>query len=60
VAPEVAETALEALQRLPLGRDAAIIGRVEQGEPGRVRMRTSVGGMRMIEMLAGEQLPRIC
>ncbi|MGE3260038.1 MAG: hydrogenase expression/formation protein HypE [Geobacter sp.] len=60
VAPEVAETALEALQRLPLGRDAAIIGRVEQGEPGRVRMRTCVGGMRVVEMLAGEQLPRIC
>jgi len=60
VAPDRAEAALEALRRLPLGRDAAIIGRVEQGEPGRVRMRTAVGGMRMIEMLAGEQLPRIC
>jgi len=60
VAPEVAETALEVLRQLPLGRDAAIIGRVEQGEPGRVRMRTRVGGMRMIEMPAGEQLPRIC
>ena len=60
VAPDRAEAALEALRRLPLGRDAAIIGRVEQGEPGRVRMQTAVGGMRMIEMLAGEQLPRIC
>jgi hydrogenase expression/formation protein HypE len=60
VAPDRAEEALQALRRLPLGCEAAIIGRVEQGEPGRVRMRTRVGGMRMIEMLAGEQLPRIC
>lgn len=60
VAPDRAEAALEALRRLPLGREAAIIGTVEQGEPGRVRMQTSVGGMRLVEMLAGEQLPRIC
>jgi hydrogenase expression/formation protein HypE len=43
-----------------LGQQAAIIGTVEAGEPGRVRMRTTVGGMRVVEMLAGEQLPRIC
>jgi len=60
VAPDVADEALAALHRQPLGQDAAIIGRVEQGEPGRVRMQTTVGGMRLIEMLAGEQLPRIC
>ena len=60
VAPELAEQALAALRQHPLGQDAAIIGTVEQGEPGRVRMQTTVGGMRMIEMLAGEQLPRIC
>lgn len=60
VAPEMADVALASLRRHPLGREAAIIGRVEQGESGRVRMRTRVGGMRLIEMLAGEQLPRIC
>lgn len=60
VAPESADKALSVLRSHPLGRAAAIIGTVEQGEPGRVRMQTSVGGMRMIEMLAGEQLPRIC
>lgn len=60
VAPEAAEPLLEAMQQHPLGAQAAIIGTVEDGEPGRVRMRTVVGGMRIVEMLAGEQLPRIC
>ncbi len=60
VAAEVAEPLLAAMRRDPLGYQAAIIGTVEAGEPGRVRMRTCVGGMRIVEMLAGEQLPRIC
>ncbi len=60
VSPEVAEPLLAAMQQHPLGAQAAIIGTVEDGEPGRVRMRTTVGGMRIVEMLAGEQLPRIC
>lgn len=60
VAPEAAGAVLQRMQQHPLGRQAAIIGTVESGEPGRVRMRTTVGGMRVMEMLAGEQLPRIC
>ena len=60
VAPEAADALLENMKRHPLGQQAAIIGIVEAGEPGRVRMRTVVGGMRVVEMLAGEQLPRIC
>lgn len=60
VAPEAAEAAVAALRSDPLGLEAAVIGEVEQGEAGRVRMRTRVGGLRLIEMLAGEQLPRIC
>lgn len=60
VAAEAADRVLERMQRHPLGKQAAIIGTVEAGEAGRVRMKTCVGGMRMIEMLAGEQLPRIC
>lgn len=60
VAPEMADEALYAIKSHPLGADAAIIGTVEQGEKGRVRMKTSAGGMRLVEMLAGEQLPRIC
>lgn len=60
VAADAADAVVAAMRRHPLGENAAIIGVVEDGEPGRVRMRTRVGGMRMIEMLAGEQLPRIC
>lgn len=60
VAPECAEPLLTRMRQHPLGTQAAIIGTVEAGEPGRVRLRTTVGGMRIVEMLAGEQLPRIC
>jgi len=60
VAADAAEQVLARMQQHPIGQQAAIIGTVEAGEAGRVRMQTSVGGMRMIEMLAGEQLPRIC
>ena len=60
VAPEKAEAVLARLRSHPLGKEAAIIGEVT-GEPaGRVQMETVVGGMRGVEMLAGEQLPRIC
>jgi hydrogenase expression/formation protein HypE len=60
VAPEAAERVLHRIKRHPLGGDAAIIGHVADGDAGRVRMRTAIGGMRAVEMLAGEQLPRIC
>ena len=40
--------------------DASIIGRVIAGEAGRVTMRTVFGGRRIVDMLVGEQLPRIC
>jgi len=60
VAPEAAERVLERMRRHPLGREAAIVGEVVSGPAGRVEMETVVGGRRGIEMLAGEQLPRIC
>ena len=60
VAPGQAEEALDIMRRHPLGRDAAVIGELTEGSDGRVQMRTSVGGVRGVEMLAGEQLPRIC
>ena len=60
VAPERAEQALEIMRRHPLGKDAAIIGEVTEASTGRVVMETLVGGVRGVEMLAGEQLPRIC
>ncbi|QEM69207.1 hydrogenase expression/formation protein HypE [Geobacter sp. FeAm09] len=60
VTPDAAERVVAAMKRHPLGTHAAIIGEVADGEPGRVRMETSIGGTRAVEMLAGEQLPRIC
>ena len=60
VAPQAAESLLEAMRRHPLGREAAIIGQVEEASGGKVSMKTLVGGLRSIEMLSGEQLPRIC
>jgi hydrogenase expression/formation protein HypE len=58
--PDEAEAALAAMRAHPLGRRAAIIGAVQRGEPGRVTMRTVFGGRRIVDMLVGEQLPRIC
>ena len=55
-----AERVLCAMQAHPLGRDAALIGEVRETPPGIVSERTSIGGERVIVMLAGEQLPRIC
>jgi len=60
VAPEVADAVLAAMRAHPLGREAAIIGGVTQGPPGRVTMRSRIGGMRLVDMMSGEQLPRIC
>jgi len=57
---QAAETALEAMQSHPLGVDAAIIGRVTADDVGLVEMRTRFGGMRTVDWIAGEQLPRIC
>lgn len=58
--PEEAAAALAAMRAHPLGASAAIIGRIQAGEPGRVTMRTAFGGRRIVDMLVGEQLPRIC
>jgi hydrogenase expression/formation protein HypE len=43
-----------------LGAAACAIGRVSGGEAGRVTMQTVLGGRRIVDMLVGEQLPRIC
>jgi hydrogenase expression/formation protein HypE len=60
VAPEAAKAILERMLRHPQGQGAALIGEVTEGPPGQVHLRTAIGGRRAIEMLAGEQLPRIC
>jgi hydrogenase expression/formation protein HypE len=61
IAPsDQADAALAAMRAHPLGEGAAVIGRVSRGEAGRVTMRTVFGGRRIVDMLVGEQLPRIC
>jgi hydrogenase expression/formation protein HypE len=60
VPPEQADAALAALRHHALGREAAIIGHATDGRPGRVVMQTVFGGRRIVDMLVGEQLPRIC
>jgi len=60
VPPEETGAALAALRAHPLGQDAAVIGSCGDGQPGRVTMRTGFGGRRIVDMLVGEQLPRIC
>lgn len=60
VAAEDADKALEALRQDPLGRSAALIGEVVEEHAGRVVLRSRIGGRRVVQMLAGEQLPRIC
>ena len=60
VAPERAEEALALLRGLPEGENAAVIGTVGEQWPGRVAVRTALGGTRIAAKLAGAQLPRIC
>jgi len=60
VAAGAAGQVLGCLRPPPPGPEAAIIGHVTPGDAGRVRMETAIGGLRAVEMLAGEQLPRIC
>lgn len=60
VSREVAEAALDALRAHPLGRDAAVIGEVVADHPRKVILRSRIGGQRIVDMLSGEQLPRIC
>ncbi|MCE0499022.1 MAG: hydrogenase expression/formation protein HypE [Methylacidiphilales bacterium] len=60
VPPEDAEAILLAIRGHPLGEHAAIIGEVTSDHPGFVLMKTRIGGSRVVDMLSGEQLPRIC
>lgn len=60
VAREAAGRALDALREDPAGRHAAIIGEVTGDHPGHVTMKSRIGGARVVEMMTGEQLPRIC
>ena len=55
-----ADQALAILRAIPEGKGAAIIGRVVEGPAGRVHVKTSLGTSRLLDLLSGEQLPRIC
>jgi len=60
VGPDDAEAVLEVVRKDRYGQDACIIGEVVSDYPGRVIMKTRIGGTRIVDMLTGEQLPRIC
>jgi hydrogenase expression/formation protein HypE len=60
VPPDEAEMLVHVMRAHSLGRNAAIIGEIVVDHPGMVVLRSVVGGARVVTMLAGEQLPRIC
>jgi hydrogenase expression/formation protein HypE len=60
VAPDSADAVLAAMRRNRRGEEAAVIGTVGQGHPGLVTMRTAFGSSRIVDLLPGDQLPRIC
>lgn len=60
VAAEEAAKVLKIMQQHQYGHHAAIIGKVVPGHKGKALLNTAIGGRRMLDMLAGEQLPRIC
>jgi hydrogenase expression/formation protein HypE len=60
VARENADTLLESMRKHPLGKNARVIGTVNDKNPGLVTMRTTLGTTRIVDMLSGDQLPRIC
>jgi len=60
VAPEIAADVLHQMQQRPLGHSACVIGEVKESPAGIVAMKTGFGGTRIIDILVGDQLPRIC
>ena len=60
VSPDCTDAVLQAIHSDPYGKNAAVIGQVVTDYPGKVFMKTRIGGKRIVDMLAGEQLPRIC
>ena len=60
VAPEAADRALARLRANPLGADAVVLGEIRDEPAGLVLLETAVGGSRLVDMLVGDPLPRIC
>ena len=59
-APESSEAVLDAIKKIPGGENAARIGTVTEDMPGKVLLKTPIGGRRILAKLTGMQLPRIC
>jgi hydrogenase expression/formation protein HypE len=60
VHPERAGQILEAMRPVKYGGEAVVIGEIQPAPQGRVLMRTQIGSTRVVDILAGEMLPRIC
>jgi hydrogenase expression/formation protein HypE len=60
VSPDIAESLVKTMRKHPLGKESRIIGEVKESPSGMVLLRTSIGGTRIVDMLSGDQLPRIC
>lgn len=61
IAPEKeAGKIMQIMKQFDCGKDAALIGYASEHHPGRVRLKTSIGSHRVVDMISGEQLPRIC
>jgi hydrogenase expression/formation protein HypE len=60
VVPEMADAVLEQMHRHHLGQNAVVIGEVVDAHRGMVLMKTEIGGTRVLDVMFGEQLPRIC
>jgi hydrogenase expression/formation protein HypE len=60
VSPGDAEEVLAAMRNHPFGQDSVMIGEVVADHPGTVIMKSRIGGNRVVDMISGEQLPRIC
>ncbi len=55
-----AQDVLEIMKSFPEGKQACVIGKVTGEDPGLVTLRTTIGSHRIVDMISGEQLPRIC
>ncbi len=60
VSPDVTEKLVKAMRKHSLGKDTRVIGEVRKAPEGMVLLKTYIGGTRIVEMLSGDQLPRIC
>jgi hydrogenase expression/formation protein HypE len=60
VSPGVSDSLINVMKKHQLGKETTLIGEVQKAPAGMVLMKTFIGGTRIVEMLSGDQLPRIC